>query len=107
MQIVLPGVIPFCPSPRFLVMLDIDHPLRQHFHVVALKCSALLGTTCLTFYVCTDLAPPRYLRHFNMLALAQVSDDNLTNIFRTILDWHLRSQAFPAAVVAISPQVSR
>ncbi|KXZ55711.1 DHC8 protein [Gonium pectorale] len=44
----------------------------------------------------------RFLRHFNVLALAQVSDDSLVHIFRTILDWHLTKGAFPLAVQELS-----
>ncbi|GLC47993.1 hypothetical protein PLESTB_000047400 [Pleodorina starrii] len=45
----------------------------------------------------------RFLRHFNVLALSQVSEDSLVHIFRTILDWHLATNAFPSTVVALSP----
>ncbi|KAG2451278.1 hypothetical protein HYH02_003884 [Chlamydomonas schloesseri] len=45
----------------------------------------------------------RFLRHFNVLALAQVSEDSLVHIFRTIMDWHLAKGAFPAPVAALAP----
>jgi hypothetical protein len=32
----------------------------------------------------------------------QVSDDTLTSIFGTILDWHLNTQGFPNAIKALS-----
>ncbi|KAG2501733.1 hypothetical protein HYH03_000233 [Edaphochlamys debaryana] len=44
----------------------------------------------------------RFLRHFNVLALAQVADDSLVHIFRTILDWHLERNNFPSAVSVMS-----
>ncbi|GFH31567.1 uncharacterized protein HaLaN_30636, partial [Haematococcus lacustris] len=47
----------------------------------------------------------RYLRHFNLLALAQVSDDTLAHIFRTILDWHLTSLPFSPAVRQAAPAI--
>jgi len=44
----------------------------------------------------------RYVRHFNVLALALVSEDTLVNIFKTILDWHLVSKKFPGSLKALS-----
>jgi len=47
----------------------------------------------------------RFLRHFNTLALAQVSDDSLSYIFQAILDWHLDSKSYPRYIRKMSPQV--
>ncbi|GFH22159.1 uncharacterized protein HaLaN_19578 [Haematococcus lacustris] len=61
--------------------------------------------------ICEELNPEtvnpefRYLRHFNLLALAQVSDDTLAHIFRTILDWHLTSLPFSPAVRQAAPAI--
>ncbi|CAD7701708.1 unnamed protein product [Ostreobium quekettii] len=43
----------------------------------------------------------RYLRHFNTLALSQVSDDMLAMIFKTILSWSLESGGFPKSVKSL------
>eukprot|EP00798_Chlamydomonas_sp_ICE-L_P012761 gene12761-16012_t len=48
----------------------------------------------------------RYVRHFNTLALSNVSEDTLVGIFSTILDWHLASRpGFPQTVKATSPSL--
>ena len=45
----------------------------------------------------------RYTRHFNNLALANVSDDTLAGIFRTILSWHLGS--YPPSLGPLCPSI--
>lgn len=56
---------------------------------------------------CAAMGPPgggrtfvtnRYLRHFNTLALAQVSDLALQHIFRSILEWHVAKEGFASTI---------
>lgn len=47
----------------------------------------------------------RYLRHFNLVSVAQVANKTLATIFQTMLDWHLATGGFSKEVSALSGSV--
>lgn len=47
----------------------------------------------------------RYLRHFNLVSVAQVANKTLASIFKTMLDWHVSTGGFSKEVAAISEGV--
>ncbi|EFJ29004.1 inner arm dynein 3-2 [Selaginella moellendorffii] len=48
----------------------------------------------------------RFLRHFNVVGVAQVAEDSLRLIFNTILNWHLTiNNEFPKDVIYLQPAV--
>ncbi|DBA76763.1 TPA: hypothetical protein ACH3X2_008790 [Trebouxia sp. C0005] len=47
----------------------------------------------------------RYLRHFNLIALSQVTNETLVTIFQTILSWHLETGGFPDSCRKLGPGI--
>eukprot|EP00854_Cymbomonas_tetramitiformis_P002484 gene2484-3228_t len=47
----------------------------------------------------------RYLRHFNLLSVAEVADTVLTSIFNTVLSWYLKDANFSKEIQGLSEKV--
>ncbi len=42
---------------------------------------------------------PRFVRHFNVVSFAIFDEQNMQNIFRTIIKWYMTTQSFVSDVV--------
>ncbi|KAL3142803.1 hypothetical protein ABBQ38_003102 [Trebouxia sp. C0009 RCD-2024] len=47
----------------------------------------------------------RYLRHYSLVALSQVTNETLVTIFQTILSWHLDTGGFPVSCKQLGPGI--
>ena len=52
-----------------------------------------------------NMVSDRYLRHFNLVGIAEVADTTLQSIFETILKWYLKDGSFAPGVQAMVPKV--
>jgi dynein heavy chain len=48
---------------------------------------------------------PRFLRHFNVVAINEFDDQAMTTIFTRILSWHLMAKAFNDSFKKIVPKI--
>jgi dynein heavy chain len=48
---------------------------------------------------------PRFLRHFNTLAISEFDDSTLKNIFSAILSWHFKSNNFSSDIISLIPNI--
>jgi dynein heavy chain len=48
---------------------------------------------------------PRFLRHFNVVAINEFDDQAMTTIFTRILNWHLMAKTFNDSFKKIVPKI--
>ena len=52
-----------------------------------------------------NMVTDRFLRHFNLVGVAEVADSTLQGIFETILQWYFKDGSFSTGIQALVPKV--